>query len=140
MPQSNSASLAEKVVFAPGAPGLLKVAFREQGDTRIVDVAGGVDLNTSPLLRQLLFEAIGEAPKVALNLAEISFLDSSGVAVLLEALLESQRRHGQFVLFGMNPMVCDDFRITHVGKVFQVADSEEQALAGMVKVPGTRNH
>ena len=106
----------------------MKVSFREQGNTRIVDVVGGVDLKTAPLLRQLLFEALGQAPKLALNLAAISFIESSGIAVLLEALVESQRRHRQFVLFGMNPAVRDDFRITHVAKVFQVEDIEEQAL------------
>jgi len=94
----------------------------------IVDVAGGVDLKTAPLLRQLLFEVLGQAPKVAVNLAAVSFIESSGVAVLLEALLESQRRHGQFVLFGMNPAVRDDFRITHVAKVFQVVDIESKRL------------
>jgi anti-sigma B factor antagonist len=110
----------------------VKVSFREQGNTRIVDVAGGVDLKNAPLLRQLLFEALlGQAPKVALNLAAVSFIESSGIAVLLEALLESQRRHGQFVLFGMNPAVRDDFRITHTAKAFQVADTEEQALIAM---------
>jgi len=133
MSQSDSANPVKKVVFAHGASGLMKVSFREQGNTRIVDVAGSVDLKASPLLRQLLFEAIGEAPKVAFNLASISSIDSSGVAVLLEALLEAQRRHRQFVLFGMNPTVRDDFRITHVAKVFQVLDSEEQALAKWVE-------
>jgi anti-sigma B factor antagonist len=108
----------------------VKVSFREQGNTRIVDVAGAVDLDAAPLLRQHLFEALGQAPKVALNLAAISFIETSGIAVLLEALLESQRRHGQFVVFGMNTAVRDDFRIAHVAKVFQVAGPEEQALIG----------
>jgi anti-sigma B factor antagonist len=106
----------------------VKVSFREQGNTRIVDVAGAVDLDAAPLLRQHLFEALGQAPKVALNLAAISFIETSGIAVLLEALLESQRRHGQFLVFGMNTAVRDDFRIAHVAKVFQVAGPEEQAL------------
>jgi anti-sigma B factor antagonist len=106
----------------------MKVSLRAHGNTRIVDVAGGVDLKASPLLRKLLFEALGEAPKVALNLAAISFIDTSGVAVLLEALRESQRRQGQLVLFGMNPTVRDDFKIAHVANVFQVADTEEQAI------------
>ena len=107
----------------------MEVSFREKGHTRIVDVVGGVDLKSAPQLRKLLFEALGEAPKVAVNLAGISGIDSSGIAVLLEALLESQRLHRQFVLFGTNPAVHDVFGITHVAKVFQVAANEEQALS-----------
>ena len=68
----------------------MKVSFREQGNTRIVDVAGAVDLDAAPLLRQHLFEALRQAPKVALNLAAISFIETSGIAVLLEALLEKK--------------------------------------------------
>ena len=65
---------------------------------------------------------------MALNLSEISGIDSSGIAVLLEALRESQRLNGQFLLFGMNPAVQDVFGITHVARVFHVSDSEEHAL------------
>ena len=115
----------------------MKVSFREQGNTRIVDVAGAVDLDAAPLLRQHLFEALEQAPKVALNLAAISFIETSGIAVLLEALLESQRRHGQFLVFGMNTAVRDDFRIAHVAKVFQVAGPEEQATTVLNKLAQT---
>jgi anti-sigma B factor antagonist len=106
----------------------MKVTLRSNGNTRIVDVAGGVDLKTSPEFRRVLFEALGEGSKAALNLAAITFIDSSGIAVLLEALLESQRLQSQFVLFGMNAAVCEVFKITHVARIFQVADTEEQAV------------
>ena len=93
-------------------------------------------MKTSPELRQVLFDALGNGSKVVLNLAEITCIDSSGIAVLLEALLESQRRHGQFVLFGMNPAVQDVFKITHVARVFHVAESEEQALSAESSLAG----
>jgi anti-anti-sigma regulatory factor len=48
--------------------------------------------------------------------------------VMLEALRESQRLNRQFVLFGMSPAVHDVFKLTHVIKIFDVAQTEEQAL------------
>lgn len=106
----------------------MKVSLRLEDTTRIIDISGEVDLNGSPALRKALFEALRESRKVALNLAGIRYIDSSGIAVMIEALRESQRLKRQFVLFGMNPAVYDVFKLTHVIRIFQVAETEAQAL------------
>ena len=48
---------------------------------------------------------------------------------MIETLKESQRLKRQFVLFGMNARVNAVFQLTHVMQIFQVVDTEEQALA-----------
>ena len=106
----------------------MNVTLRLRETTQIVDVAGDVDLNESPVLRKVLFLALKEVPMVALNLSAVRYIDSSGIAVMLEALRESKRLNRQFVLFGMSPAVHDVFKLTHVIRIFQVADTEEQAL------------
>jgi anti-sigma B factor antagonist len=106
----------------------MNLSIRTSENTRIVDIAGDVDLRASPLLRKQLFEALKEAPKVAINLTAIRYIDSSGIAVMIEALKESQRLKRQFVLFGMNGLVHDVFKLTHVIQIFQVFETEEQAL------------
>jgi anti-sigma B factor antagonist len=107
----------------------MNMSVRTSENTRIVDVAGDVDLGGTPQLRKLLFEALKESPKVVINLTAIRYIDSSGIAVMIEALKESQRLKRQFVLFGMNSRVHDVFKLTHVMQIFQVVDTEEQALA-----------
>jgi anti-sigma B factor antagonist len=106
----------------------MNVSSRASGGARIVDVAGDVDMKGSPMLRKALFDALKETGKVALNLSAIRYIDSSGIAVLLETVRESQRLKKQFVLFGMSPAVRDVFKLTHVIRIFQVAETEEQAL------------
>jgi len=106
----------------------MNLSSRTSENTRIVDVEGDVDLRGSPQLRKLLFEALKESPKVVINLTAIRYIDSSGIAVMLEALRESQRLKRQFVLYGMNPLVHDVFKLTNVLRIFQVVDTEEQAL------------
>jgi anti-sigma B factor antagonist len=106
----------------------MTLARRAAENARIIDVSGDVDLKGSPVLRKALFDALKEVPKVAVNLSEIRYIDSSGIAVMLEALRESQRLKREFVLFGMSPAVHDVFKLTHVIRIFQVADTEEQAL------------
>jgi anti-sigma B factor antagonist len=106
----------------------MNLSLRTSENTRIVDIDGDVDLRGTPQLRKMLFEALKESPKVVINLTAIRYIDSSGIAALIEALKESQRLKRTFVLFGMNPRVREVFKLTHVIQIFQVVDTEEQAL------------
>ena len=107
----------------------MKISIRDAGETKIVEVEGDVDLGSSPDLRRTLFDMLAKAPKLALNLKAIRYIDSSGIATLIEVLKDSQKRNKQFVLFGLSPAVQQVFHLTHVVRIFQVFQTEEEALA-----------
>ena len=107
----------------------MNISVREFGSARVVDLDGRVDLNTSPHLRRALFDLLGRAPKVAINLRALRYIDSSGIATLIEALKNAQRLQKELVLFGLSPAVRDVFRLTHVNRVFRIVETEEQAVA-----------
>jgi anti-sigma B factor antagonist len=104
------------------------LSVRESGGAQVVDVEGEVDLGTSPNLRRMLFDLLGKKPKLALNLRELRYIDSSGIATLIEVLRSAQGLQMEFVLFGLSPAVQDAFRLTHVNRIFRIFDTEEQAL------------
>jgi anti-sigma B factor antagonist len=106
----------------------MTISTRQSAGARIVDLAGDVDLRTSPGLRRALFNLLDHTPKLALNLQSIRYIDSAGIAILLEVLKECQRLKTQFVLFGLNPAVKEVLHLTHVQRVFQVFETEEQAV------------
>lgn len=106
----------------------MKISVRDVGDAKVVKVEGDVDLGTSKLLRRTLFETLPRAAKVALNLEAIRYIDSSGIATLIEVLQDSRRLNKEFVLFGLSPAVEDVFRLTHVIRIFQVFQTEQEAL------------
>ena len=105
------------------------ISVRESSTVRIVDVKGDVDLGTSPNLRRALFDSLQERTKVALNLGAIRYIDSSGIATLIEVLKASQGLKKDFVLFGLSPAVQEVFRLTHVNRIFRIFETEEQAVA-----------
>jgi anti-sigma B factor antagonist len=111
----------------------MNLSIRPRGDAAVVDIEGEVDLKGSPVLRKAVFDVLRKYPVVALSLAQIRYIDSSGIAVLIEALRESQKAGRRFVLFGMNQEVQDVFKLTHVVRIFEIAETEEQALQ-----PGTQ--
>ena len=106
----------------------MKISIRDVGNANVVAVEGDVDLGTSPAFRRTLFETLPLAPKLALNLEAIRYIDSSGIATLIEVLKDSQRLKMEFVLFGLSPAVEEVFRLTHVIRIFQVFQTEQEAL------------
>ena len=107
----------------------MNISVRKTAAARIVDLEGDVDLGTSPNLRRTLFELLGESPKLALNLRALRYIDSSGIATLIEVLKHAQRLQKEFVLFGLSSAVRDVFHLTHVNRIFQIFDTEEEAVA-----------
>jgi anti-sigma B factor antagonist len=106
----------------------MTISVRESGATRVVDLEGEVDLGTSPNLRRTLFDLLGKTPRLVLNLRNLRYIDSSGIATLIEVLKDAQRLGKEFVLFGLSPAVHDAFHLTHVNRVFRIFDTEEQAV------------
>jgi anti-sigma B factor antagonist len=106
----------------------VKISVRDVGEAMVVEVEGDVDLGTSKLLRRTLFDTLSRAAKLALNLEAIRYIDSSGIATLIEVLQDSRRLNKEFVLFGLSPAVEEVFRLTHVIRVFQVFQTEHEAL------------
>ena len=106
----------------------MTVSIRESDAAQVVEVEGDVDLGTSPNLRRTLFDLMGKRPKLALNLRGVRYIDSSGIATLIEVLKSTQRLPMEFVLFGLSPAVQNAFRLTHVNRIFRIVETEEQAL------------
>jgi anti-sigma B factor antagonist len=108
--------------------GSVTISVRDVGNAKVVEVAGDVNLGTSPELRKTLFDALPLSGRLALNLGAIRYIDSSGIATLVEVLRDSQRLQKEFVLFGLSPKVMQVFRLTHVIRIFRVFDTEQEAL------------
>ncbi|NIA21525.1 MAG: anti-sigma factor antagonist, partial [Anaerolineaceae bacterium] len=70
-----------------GGANRLNITVEENGPATIVHLAGDVDLNVSPALRKRLKELTGDKKsKIVVNLADVPYIDSSGVATLVECL------------------------------------------------------
>jgi anti-sigma B factor antagonist len=106
----------------------VKISVRDVGAAKVVEVEGEVDLGTSPDLRRTLLDALPTVGSLALNLTAIRYIDSSGIATLIEVLNRAQHLKNEFVLFGLSPAVQEVFRLTHVIRIFRVFQTEQEAL------------
>ena len=103
---------------------------RKDGDAVIVAARGEIDLNNSPELRSELFLILSRhAPKrLVLNPAEVPYMDSSAVAVLVETLQKLRKLGGRVYLTNLQPRVQGLIEIARLGTIFNVTKDESEAL------------
>ena len=107
----------------------LKISGRAVRGTTIVDLEGTINLGNSPTLRTNLFETLQTAPRLALNMSGVEYIDSSGIATLIEVLRKARDLNKELALFGLSKAVHDVLKLTNLLGVFRIFDSEERALA-----------
>jgi anti-sigma B factor antagonist len=96
----------------------------------VVDLEGAIDLKNSPGLRSKLFETLATTSRLALNMTGIRYIDSSGIATLVEVYRQARDLKKDFVLFGLGPTVYDVLKLTNLLGLFRVTDTEDHALGG----------
>ena len=107
----------------------MDVAIRHDGAAAIVEVRGEVDLYSSPKMREALVGLTdGRSRAVLVDLSRVEYMDSSGVATLVEGLQLARKYGGQFKLAGLAPSIRDVFRFARLEKVFDIYEDTQAAL------------
>ncbi len=99
----------------------------EQG-TQIVSFRGEVDLEHSPKAREVLLACVGKKKDVLVDLSEVSYIDSSGVASLVEAFQTSKQSGIRFALVSVNPAALRVLELARLDKVFTIHDTLAEGL------------
>ena len=98
----------------------------------VVAPEGEIDLHASPLVKAQLESLIAQhRAKVVVDLAGVSYIDSSGLAVFIEALQRVRGYGGQFALCGLRENVRHIFSIARLDQVFPIFPDQAAALAGV---------
>ena len=110
----------------------MEISTRQVGTSTIVDVIGDITLYNSPEVRKVLISLLKEkkSPRVVVNLERVKYIDSAGVASLVEGLKISRDLKSGFALFGLSRTTREVLELTRLIKVFEVYDNEEDALRG----------
>ena len=109
----------------------MEISARRHDKTTIFDLSGDIDFTNSPVVRDSVLREIreGRTPRVVLNLSQVRYMDSSGVASLVEGLKASRDLGSRFILVGLSPSTREVLQLSRLIKVFEVSDNEDQAMA-----------
>lgn len=108
----------------------LYIKTRTKEQTHILDVQGEVDLYSSPILRKYILKTIKQQhpDTLIINLGQVTYTDSSGIATLVEGLQLAQEYNTRFKLVGLAQAVLEVFQLVRLERVFEMYPTEEEAL------------
>ena len=102
-------------------PATVELTVSEREVETVLSASGELDVNTAPELREHLSRLInGGARQITVDLAEVSFVDSTALSVLVSALKRLRQADGDLALASPNPSVRRVFEITGLTRLFTV--------------------
>ena len=109
----------------------MKSLIRDQGDVRVIELSGKITIGSGDVkLRELINAALEEGKsKILLDLAGVTAIDSSGIGEMVACYTTVTKRNGQLKLLRMSPKINDILQVTQLITVFDVLETEEEALA-----------
>ena len=113
------------------APSLdLRVLRRE--DYSLVRIAGEVDLATACSLHFALRALVADTPRLALDVAELAFIDALGIRMLRQAQEQATSRGGWVRLIGVRPQLDMLLELLGLDEVFPVYEDEDAVSVGVL--------
>jgi anti-sigma B factor antagonist len=108
----------------------LRATYRDAGVVTVVDIGGRITLGEgSALLRKTIRELLDDGrTKIVLNLADVNYIDSSGIGELVTAFTTVKKAGGDLKLLQLTKRVHDLLQLTKLFIVFEVYSDEDTAL------------
>lgn len=98
-----------------------------QGSLTTLELSGEIDLQTSPSARDQILGLLKAGRDVLVSMAVVEYIDSSGIASLVEAMLYARDHQRVFVLAEVNQTVRQVFELARLDKVFKIYNTIQEA-------------
>ncbi len=102
---------------------------RTEGRFTVVMLKGDVDMGRSPQARKTILDSLELNRPLLVELSGVGYMDSSGVASLVEGLQQAKKRNLSFALAGAGQPVMNVLRLARLDRVFTIHATLADALA-----------
>lgn len=106
------------------------VKSEEQVDFTVVWLSGEVDLSWSQQVRQAILDALDREVGVGVELSAVSYIDSSGIAALVEGFQNARQNGLRFALVSVSQAVMAVLELARLDRVFPIVADVDAARAG----------
>jgi anti-sigma B factor antagonist len=109
----------------------MKIETRMVGDVYVLDCSGKITLGEGTMaIRNTVKEVLAKGgKKIVLNLADVNYIDSSGIGELVSTYTTVTNSGGKLKLLSLTKKIQELLAITKLLTVFQVHDAEQDAVA-----------
>lgn len=102
--------------------------IRNEGGMAVVALSGDVDLESSPKVRSALLDCVGMKRGVLVEMSAVSYIDSSGVASLVEAYQTARKSNTPFALVEVSEAAMRVLQLARLDRVFSIHATLEEGL------------
>ncbi len=107
----------------------MRVEQKEKNDVLVCYIKGEIDIDTVPQLKKAFKDMVNKKfRKVLLNFDDVEYVDSLGIATLIELSKSLRDIEGVVFLSDLSPKIRTIFGITKVERIFRIFETEEEAL------------
>ena len=109
----------------------MKIQTKQAGqDAEILVIEGELDFHATSEVRDAISKLTDrQSPRILIDFSGVNYIDSSGLAIFVEALQKIKRYGGKLVLFSLTPSVLNVFEVARLNSIFRLASSESEALS-----------
>ena len=101
-----------------------------QHNLNVLPLEGDIDLHVSPVVSESLSAIIKKKPeRIVIDLSRATYIDSAGMAALMQAMQEVEAYGGQFFLSGLQETIRSIFEISRLDRTFRIFPDVDTALA-----------
>ena len=110
----------------------MEIAEKSERNVAILVIKGEIDLHVSPSLRTTLkAKAHAKTPRLLLDFAGVGYIDSSGLATLIEYYQSARTYQGKLALCALSSSVRSSFDLVRLTEVFSIFPTEAEALQAL---------
>ena len=110
----------------------MQITERTEENVPVISITGDIDLESSPKLREFLKpKATQKTQRLLLDFAGVNYIDSSGLATLIEYFQSVQGSSGKLALASLSPRVKNVFEIVRLEQIFSLYPDVPSALAAL---------
>ncbi len=102
--------------------------IRTEGAYSVIELTGDVDLSCSPDARKQILQCLDAGRSLLIDLSAVSYIDSSGVASLVEGYQTAKKKALRFGLVGVSAAAMGVLQLARLDKVFPIHGSVAQCL------------
>lgn len=106
----------------------MKYDSREESGYTIIELSGEVDLSCSPDARKQILKCLDDKHNLLVDLSRVSYIDSSGVASLVEGYQTAKKKSLGFGLINVSSSAMNVLQLARLDKVFPISASVEERL------------
>ena len=111
----------------------MAVQVETKNEITVCHIDGEININSSPDIKKAIDRLIvKKTPKIVVNFSKVTYVDSSGLATLVEILKNMRSYGGRLKLTNLSSKVKSLFEITKLEKLFDIMADEEEAISTFV--------